>query len=68
MAYTEGRKKANSKWDRTNLDRMSIALPAGTKARIAAAAEVSGDSLNGWIKHVILERLDIVEGRELEQD
>lgn len=68
MAYTEGRKKANSKWDRANLDRMSVALPAGTKARIVAAAEVSGDSVNGWIKHLILERLDAVEGRDPEQD
>lgn len=64
MAYTERKRESNRKWDAANLDRLGIALPAGTKARIEAAAARSGDSVNGWCKRTILARLDIVEAQD----
>ena len=49
MAVSESRKKANAKWDSTNLDRMSVALPKGKKKAIQAAAALTGESMNQYI-------------------
>ena len=62
MAYTERKRQSNQRWDRANLDRMSVALPAGTKGRVEVAAEAQGLSVNGWLRGVILEALEAHEG------
>lgn len=55
--YTEARKNGNRKWDAQNLDRLSVALPKGMKEEIKACADSLGESVNGFIKAAILEKL-----------
>ena len=51
--YTAARKEGNRKWDAQNLDRISIALPKGSKDKIKAHAESLGMSLNAFIVDAI---------------
>ena len=51
--YTEARKEGNRKWDAANLDRLSIALPKGSKDKIKAHAVSMGESVNGFIGRAI---------------
>lgn len=53
--YTEARKAGNRKWDSKNLDRISIALPKGSKDALKAHAESTGESVNAFIKRAIME-------------
>lgn len=56
--YTDARKDSNRKWDAANLDRISIALPKGQRDTIKAAADAAGESVNGYIKRAIDERME----------
>ena len=56
--YTEARKSGNKKWDAANLDRMSIALPKGSRDAIQAHAQAQGESVNGFIKRAIQETME----------
>ena len=56
--YTEARKEGNKKWDSENLDRLSIALPKGSRDAIKAHAESRGESVNAFIKRAITETMD----------
>lgn len=49
MAVSEAQKKSAQKWDATNLDRVSIAMPKGMKDMVKAAAAVAGESMNQYI-------------------
>lgn len=51
--YTEARKEGNRKWDTANLDRLSIALPKGSRDAIKAHAAALGESTNAFIKRAI---------------
>lgn len=53
--YSEARKNANKNWDSKNLDRISIALPKGSKEALKAHAENTGESVNAFIKRAITE-------------
>lgn len=53
--YSEARKNANKSWDSKNLDRISIALPKGSKDALKAHAESQGESVNSFIKRAIME-------------
>jgi len=54
--YSEARKNANKKWDSENLDRISVALPKGSKDALKAHAENNGDkSVNAFIQRAIME-------------
>ena len=53
--YSEARKTANKNWDSKNLDRISIALPKGSKDALKAHAEGQGESINAFIKRAIME-------------
>ena len=53
--YSEARKNANKTWDSKNLDRLSIALPKGSKDALKAHAESQGESVNSFIKRAIME-------------
>lgn len=56
--YTEARKTSNQKWDASNLDRISLALPKGSKDTIKAHAEKMGESVNGFITRAITNQID----------
>ena len=55
--YTEARKEGNRRWDAANLDRLSIALPKGSKDKIKAHAESMGESVNAFIGRAIDEAM-----------
>lgn len=57
--YSEARKTANKNWDSKNLDRISIALPKGSKDALKAHAESQGESINAFIKRAITEVTDM---------
>ena len=51
--YTEAQKQSARKWDAANLDRLSIALPKGSREAIKAHATTLGESTNAFIKRAI---------------
>ena len=51
--YTEARKEGNRKWDAAPLDRLSLALPKGSREVIKAHAAALGESTNAFIKRAI---------------
>lgn len=53
--YSEARKNANKNWDSKNLDRISIAMPKGSKDALKAHAESHGESVNAFINRAIME-------------
>ena len=53
--YSEARKAANKSWDSKNLDRISVALPKGSKEALKAHAESTGESMNAFISRAIME-------------
>ena len=59
---SEARKRANKKWNDENLsvryDHIHLALPAGYKDRIKAAADQSGEKVNEFIRKAIDKRLE----------
>ena len=63
--YTEARRKSNRKWDAEHLDRLSIALPKGSREEIKVHAGEQGESVNGFIGRAIGETIerDRVRGR-----
>lgn len=63
--YTESKKYQNNrKWDAANLERVSIALKKGQKARIKAAADNAGESMNQYIIGAIDQRIDRETGNK----
>ena len=53
--YTEARKTANKNWDSKHLDRISLAMPKGSKDALKAHAESTGESMNAFINRAIME-------------
>lgn len=53
--YTEARKTANKNWDSKNLDRISLAMPKGSKEALKAHAESMGESVNAFISRAVME-------------
>lgn len=51
--YSEAQKLSARKWDAANLDRMSLALPKGSRETIKAHAAALGESTNAFIKRAI---------------
>lgn len=56
--YTEAQKRSATKWDAENLDRLSVAVPKGDKANIAAHAATMGESANKFINRAIRETME----------
>ena len=50
--------KAVAKYMKNHYDEIKLRLPQGYKAKIQAAAEVTGDSLNSYIKKAIDRQLN----------
>lgn len=57
--YSEARKNANKNWDSKNLDRISVAMPKGSKDALKAHAESCGESVNAFINRAIMEVTDM---------
>ena len=53
MNISEARYKANKKWNNENLERIEIQVRKGRKAKIKAAAEAAGESVNAFITGAI---------------
>lgn len=51
--YSEAQKQSARKWDAANLDRLSLALPKGSREAIKAHAVAQGESTNAFIKRAI---------------
>ena len=51
--YTEAQRQSAKKWDAVNLDRLSLALPKGSRETIKAHAAALGESTNAFIKRAI---------------
>ncbi len=56
--YTKAQKQSAKKWDAANLDRLSLALPKGSKDTIKAHAEAHNESVNGFIGRAISETME----------
>lgn len=63
--YTEAQKQSAKKWDAANLDRLSIALPAGSKDRIKAHAQAMGESVNGFIRRAVEHQMERDLGEQM---
>ena len=57
MPISEAKKRNNAKWDAANLDRLSLALPAGSRDAIKAHASHRGESVNAFIGRAIREQI-----------
>lgn len=57
MPISEAKKRNNAKWDAKNLDRLSLALPAGSRDAIKAHAAQRGESVNSFIGRAIREQI-----------
>ena len=61
MAISEARKRANQKWNDANLkeryDHIHLTAPKGFLDEVRAAAEATGESVNGYIKESVMMRL-----------
>lgn len=57
MPVSEAQKKSAAKWDAKNLDRLSLALPAGSRDAIKAHAAQRGESVNAFISRAIREQI-----------
>ena len=56
--YTEAQKQSARKWDSANLDRLSLALPKGSKDKIKSHADFMGESVNAFIGRSIRETIE----------
>lgn len=66
MPYNEKKRESNRRWDRANLDRLSVAFPVGSKDAIQDAAERAGKSMNRFIVDAVLEAVKPLEEAETE--
>ena len=57
LAYSETAKKATYKYHAAKIKRVPLDMQLSDYARIKAAADSSGETVNGWIKRAIRERL-----------
>ena len=67
MPYNEKKRDSNRRWDRANLDRLSVAFPAGSKDVIQDAAERAGKSVNRFIIDAVMEAVKPLEEAETEE-
>lgn len=55
--YTEAKKRANMKYARNNLKRIPLDVQLSKYEEIRAAATAAGETVNGYIKRAIDQRL-----------
>ena len=56
--YTEARKRANEKYNAKAYDEIKLRVPKGEKDIIKAHADKVGESVNGYIKKAVDERME----------
>ena len=56
--YTEAQAKAAKKYLKESVEDIRIRVPKGQKDIIKAAAEQAGESLNGYIKKAVDQRME----------
>lgn len=54
---SKAQQKAVNKYVKNNYDRINVAFPKGQKEVITAAAEAAGESVNGYIKKAVEQRM-----------
>ena len=57
MTVSKAQQKAVTKYVKTNYDRINVTLPKGQKEVIKEAAAAAGETVNGYIKKAIDDRL-----------
>lgn len=65
MPVSEAQKKSAAKWDAANLDRLSLALPAGSRDAIKAHAAQRGESVNAFIGRAIRDQMQRDNGQQI---
>lgn len=58
MAYSEASKRATIKYQREHLKRIPLSVPLEFYESLKAAADITGESVNGYIKAAILQRME----------
>lgn len=58
MAYSEAQKRATDKYKRANYKRIPLDVPKDKYEQISAAAAKQQESVNGYIKRAIDERME----------
>ena len=56
--YSEAQKRATTKWNKENLERIYLTVHKGVKGKIQARAEELGKSVNKYIEDLILQDLE----------
>ena len=64
MAVSDAQKRANAKHDKENFEYCTVKVRKGSKQVIREAATNNGDSLNGYIKKAIAEKIKSDMGYE----
>lgn len=55
---SKAQQKAVNKYVKNNYDRINVTFPKGQKEKIAEAAKAAGESVNGYIKKAVDDRLE----------
>lgn len=55
---SKAQQKAVNKYVKNNYDRINVTFPKGQKELIAKAAEAAGESVNGYIKKAVDQRME----------
>lgn len=66
MAYSEAQKRATAKYMKNNLDEIKIRVPKGQKAVISEIATSQGESLNGYTKKALQDKIKTDTGKDIE--
>ena len=57
MAYSEASKKATAKYKSQNYKRIPLDVPKAQYEEIKSAADAAGESVNGYIKRAVAQRM-----------
>lgn len=66
MAVTKAQSKAVNKYVKNNYDRLELLMPKGKKEVIKGYAEAVDESLNGYIKKAVTNRIKAETGDNVE--
>lgn len=66
MAITKAQSKAVNKYVKNNYDRLELLMPKGKKEVIKSYAEAVDESLNGYIKKAVTNRIKAETGDDVE--
>jgi len=59
-----GNTEYKNKWQSENRERINIVVPKGYKELVKTAAQKTGDSVNGYIKKAVDERMERDNGQQ----